>query len=206
VTETSPFEEGDALKEQSGGEAIAESAVAAVEARGEKVANPRQLRKTFGQFATGVTVVTYEFEGEYFGATVNSFTSVSVDPPLLLVSFMRTSRAAQRLMTRPFTINVLSGEQKATALQFAGHPQANHRIEWEVHRGSPRIVGSLAHFSCDPWREYDGGDHVLVLGEVVDFGYAEEKNSLVFYRGEWHSVAALPPRVWLEWDSQGAPA
>jgi flavin reductase (DIM6/NTAB) family NADH-FMN oxidoreductase RutF len=178
----------------------------AAESLAEKFADPGQLRRTFGQFATGVTVVTYEYEGDYYGATVNSFTSVSIDPPLLLVSFRRTSQAAQRLMTRPFTINVLSGGQKATALQFAGTPQENHRVEWELRHGSPQIVGSLAHFSCKPWREYDGGDHVLVLGEVIDFGYAEEKNSLVFYRGQWHSVATIPPQVWLEWDSHGTSA
>ncbi|MFB9070255.1 flavin reductase family protein [Citricoccus parietis] len=149
-----------------------------------------------------MTVVTYEFEGEYYGATVNSFTSVSIDPPLLLVSFMRTAKAAERLMTRPFTINVLAGDQKTTALQFAGKPQAGHEIPWNFSHGSPRIKDSLAHFSCEPWREYDGGDHVLVLGKVVDFGYAQDKVSLVFYRGQWHRVADTPPPLWLEWVNQ----
>ncbi|MGC5614797.1 flavin reductase family protein [Georgenia sp. Z1491] len=197
------FEKGDDLREGAPGEAIATKALASVERRGEKFDDPRALRHTFGQFATGVTVVTYEVDGEYFGATVNSFTSVSIDPPLLLVSFTRKSQAAQRLMDQPFTINVLAGDQKSTALQFAGSPQEGHEIEWDFQFGSPRIAGSLAHFSCTPWREYDGGDHVLFLGEVVDFGHSENKDSLVFYRGQWHNVAHLPPQVWLEWDLHG---
>lgn len=193
------FERGDTLDETTSGEAIATRAIASTEAQAGPTIDARALRHTFGQFATGVTVVTYEYESAYYGATVNSFTSVSIDPPLLLVSFMRTAKAAERLMTRPFTINVLAGDQKTTALQFAGKPQDGHTIPWEFAHGSPRIGNSLAHFSCEPWREYDGGDHVLVLGKVVDFGYAQDKASLVFYRGQWHRVSDTPPAVWLEW-------
>lgn len=147
-----------------------------------------QLRRTLGNFATGVTVVTYADEDAFRGATVNSFTSVSLEPPLVLVSLMRTAKATQRLQDRSFTINVLHETQLQTALQFAGKPQEDHHIDWVTDDGVPRINGSLAYFTCDPWRMYDGGDHVLVLGKVRAFGQQDDLEPLVFYRGAWGAV------------------
>lgn len=74
-------------------------------------ADIRQLRNTLGNFATGVTVLTYQSGDTFHGVTVNSFTSVSMDPPLVLVSLMRTSRALTYLLERPFTINILGNDQ-----------------------------------------------------------------------------------------------
>lgn len=149
----------------------------------------QQLRRTLGNFATGVTVVTYADGDTFRGATVNSFTSVSLDPPLVLVSLMRTAKAADSLQNRPFAINILNESQLQTALQFAGKPQEDHHISWVTEDGAPRIDGSLAYFTCDPWRMYDGGDHVLVLGQVRSFGQQDEQDPLLFYRGSWGSLA-----------------
>ncbi len=151
--------------------------------------DPRQLRNTLGNFATGVTVVTYESGDAYRGVTVNSFTSVSMDPPLVLVSLMRTSRALNYLLERPFAVNVLGDAQLATALQFAGKPQDDHRIEWVTDDGAPRINGSLAYFQCTPWAGYDGGDHVLLIGRVLGYGQQDETEPLLFYRGNWGAMA-----------------
>lgn len=154
----------------------------------------RLLRNTLGNFATGVTVVTYEAKGVYHGVTVNSFTSVSMDPPLVLVSLMRSSRALPYLMERPFAINILSNDQLATALKFAGKPDQGE-IEWVTDELAPRINDSIAFFQCQPWAGHDGGDHVLVLGEVDSFGQRDDIKPLLFYRGQWGELAADEARA-----------
>lgn len=147
----------------------------------------RALRNVLGNFATGVTVVTFEAGDTFRGVTVNSFTSVSLDPPLVLVSLMRTSRSLAYLQDRPFTINILSESQLRTALEFAGKPQG-HAIEWVTDGSAPRINGSLAYFVCDPWAGYDGGDHILLLGRVLEFGQQDDIDPLLFYRGGWGAL------------------
>ena len=153
--------------------------------------DPRQLRNTLGNFATGVVVVTYESEGSYFGMTVNSFTSVSMDPPLVLISPMRKSKALTYLLERPFAVNILGEDQLQDALQFAGKPQDDHVIEWVTDEDAPRLNNSLAYFQCTPWAGYDGGDHVLILGHVNRYGVSESEKPLVFYRGQWMELAEI---------------
>lgn len=157
-----------------------------------RLGDPRQLRNTLGNFATGVVAVTYESGGSYYGVTVNSFTSVSLNPPLVLVSLQRTSRALTYLLERPFAVNVLGDDQLDTALEFAGKPRDAGRIQWVDNDNAPRVNGSLAYFQCTPWAGYDGGDHVLVLGRVVGYGQRHDARPLLFYRGEWESLASVP--------------
>lgn len=149
------------------------------------------LRSCLGHFASGVTVVTANREVggcvEPHGATVNSFTSVSLDPPLVLVSLDRRTTLCRLLEERAFVINMLTAKQRELALHFAGHPQQDLTIEWEMGSCGPRVAGSLAHISCMPWRRYDGGDHVLFLGEVQDFEFYGG-DPLVFFRGEFQQV------------------
>ncbi|MDT7675907.1 MAG: hypothetical protein QOD82_3809, partial [Pseudonocardiales bacterium] len=132
--------------------------------------DPRELRSCLGHFATGVTVITCDGDGSPHGATVNAFSAISLDPPLVLVSLDRKSRACKYLDGKPFTVNVLTEPQDDVALHFAGRPMSSGP-EWaptEAGR-APRLRGSLAWISCDPWRSYDGGDHVLYLGQVREF-------------------------------------
>lgn len=152
------------------------------------LADPRQLRNTLGNFATGVVVLTYQADDSYYGVTVNSFTSVSLDPPLVLISMQRTSRALTYLLERPFAVNVLGDNQLDTALHFAGKPQSQP-IEWVGDDMAPRINGSLAYFQCTPWAGYDGGDHALVLGRVMSYGQQDDTRPLLFYRGQWSALA-----------------
>jgi flavin reductase (DIM6/NTAB) family NADH-FMN oxidoreductase RutF len=151
----------------------------------------RELRNCFGKFATGVTVVTWKTDqGDRSGITVNSYTSVSLDPPLVLVSIDRKAKACQALKKRPFVINILSDQQESIAWQFAGRPQQDLNIEWEDGEIGPKIKGALAHIECLPWTEYDGGDHVLYLGEVKDF-YYRESEGLVFFQGKFLTTKHL---------------
>ncbi|WP_446666033.1 flavin reductase family protein [Flexivirga sp. B27] len=153
-----------------------------------QLTDPRSLRDALGKFATGVVVLTYEAGGVYYGVTVNSFTSVSMEPPLVLISMQRSSRALSYLLERPFAVNVMGNEQLLTALQFAGKPQT-HQIEWVCDENAPWLNGSLAYFQCTPWAAYDGGDHVLVLGKVSSFGQETTTKPLLFYQGAWRGLA-----------------
>lgn len=148
--------------------------------------DPRELRNCFGSFATGVTVVTWnDDEGNKRGITVNSFTSVSLDPPLVLISIDKKTKAYNDLQERPFVINILSSEQEDIALQFAGRPQENLVIDWQEDTDiGPRLDHTIGTIECTPWKQYDGGDHVLFVGEVKDFAY-QQKDSLLFFRGKF---------------------
>ncbi|MHA6757929.1 flavin reductase family protein [Streptacidiphilus sp. PAMC 29251] len=147
--------------------------------------NPEQraLRDCLGQFASGVTVVTTTDADAVHGATVSSFTSVSLDPPLVLVALDRRSRSCTRLYGAPFGVSVLSTRQRDLALLFAGRAaDAAPDVRWEGDAAAPRLVGAVAHFSCTPWASYDGGDHVLHVGQVVRFD-APGGEPLVFHSG-----------------------
>jgi len=127
------------------------------------------FRGSLGRFATGVAIVTFDGVTKRHGITVNSFTAVSMEPPLVLVSIARTAKAHDELAGRPFTVNILGAEQRQLALHFAGRPGPEPR--WVEGGTAPRLSSVLAYFECKPWAEYDGGDHTLYLGEVVDFNY-----------------------------------
>jgi len=151
---------------------------------------PRHLRSCLSRFVTGVAVVSYVADGKPRGVTVNSFTSVSMDPPLILVSLARTAKAAGHLSEVPFTINVLKASQLDIAMQFAGRPREGLRVTWQASDGdlAPVLDGALATFRCRPWQAYDGGDHVLQLGQVAEADVSSEEEPLLFDRGRFAMV------------------
>lgn len=164
--------------------------------------DPRELRTCLGHFATGVTVVTcHTADGTAHGATVNAFTAVSLDPPLVLVSVNRASKVSGLLAGAPFTVNVLQHHQSDLALHFAGRPSLED-VPWsgDAVGASPRLSDCLAWVSCTPWRRYDGGDHVLYLGEVQAFEVTRGR-PLLFHSGRFHRLGldADP----LPWDGSG---
>jgi flavin reductase (DIM6/NTAB) family NADH-FMN oxidoreductase RutF len=149
-----------------------------------------EFRRALGHFATGVTVVTYVPDGieEFRGTTVNSFTSVSLDPPLVLVSLGRQTRAAAAL--RPgsaFAVNVLHHGQRDLAMHFAGRPEPGTRVDWEVRCGVPHLAGCGAYFRCAAQDVHPAGDHVLVVGRVEEF-QAHGHPPLLFYRGAFEDL------------------
>lgn len=152
----------------------------------EVMTDVRELRNCFGRFATGVTVVTCEHEKGKHGFTVNSFTSVSLQPPLVLVSVDRRTKALPYLQNNAFTINILRASQQDTAMHFAGRPLDVPPFEWD----DTRIKGSLAYIECEPWAEYDGGDHVLFVGKVKRFEY-EEGAPLGYFGGKFATIEHL---------------
>ncbi|WP_188206750.1 flavin reductase family protein [Alkalibacillus aidingensis] len=151
--------------------------------------DPQDFRNCMGRFATGVTVVTCETSEGTHGFTVNSFTSVSLDPPLVLVSVDRNTRAFEKMRDNHFIVNILKEDQQDVAMHFAGRPKDELPFEWVRSQYGQRIKGSLAFIECSPWAEYDGGDHVLFLGKVHDFDY-EDGDPLVFYGGKFSRITA----------------
>ncbi len=151
---------------------------------------PRFLRTCLSRFVTGVAVVSYLSDGQPRGLTVNSFTSVSMDPPLILVSLARSAKACDQLNDTPFVINVLRASQIDVAMQFAGRPKPGAPIRWITDGPDqpPLLAGALATFRCIPWRAYDGGDHVLQVGEVVAAEVGGEEEPLLFDRGRFAMV------------------
>jgi flavin reductase (DIM6/NTAB) family NADH-FMN oxidoreductase RutF len=156
----------------------------------------RELRTVFGRFATGVTVVTCVTDGGLpHGATVNAFTAVSLDPALCQVTLTRQSKACGYLENSPFAVNVLSAAQLDAAWHFAGRPQEPEPT-WADGPTAPVLVGNAATISCRPWRTYDGGDHLIVIGEVVDLQVADGE-PLLFFGGRFRELAA--PETGVHW-------
>ncbi|MEI3611174.1 flavin reductase family protein [Pseudogracilibacillus sp. SO30301A] len=147
----------------------------------------KEFRNCMGHFATGITIVTSETEAGTHGFTANSFTSISLDPMLVLVSVDRKTKALNILKDNNFIVNILKQNQQDIAMHFAGHKQDTEPFEWEEGLLGNRIKDSLAYIECVPWRTYDGGDHVLFLGEVKSFEYSGGK-PLAYYRGEFSEV------------------
>jgi flavin reductase (DIM6/NTAB) family NADH-FMN oxidoreductase RutF len=109
-----------------------------------------------------------------------------MSPPLVLVSVARAARSHDSLRGRPFCVNVLGAEQEPLARIFAGSgPGA---VVWNEGPIAPRLAGVLAHLACLPWRDYDGGDHTLFLGEVSDFDY-RDGDALGYHSSRFTSTA-----------------
>ncbi len=153
----------------------------------------RRLRSAFGRFASGVTVVTMrDSNGDPTGITVNSFSSLSLDPPLLLFSVGCEQISCKWLKSgNHFTVNVLAREHESLAWQFA-RPREDKfdGVSWRTGlNGAPIIEGALAHFECVKWNIVEGGDHLIVIGEISDFD-ARDGEALVFFRGAMGNFAS----------------
>ena len=159
----------------------------------------RTLRDALGCFATGVTVVTcVDAEDRPFGLTVNSFTSVSLDPPLLLVCIGKTASSFPAFNAAgSFAVNVLHEHQKDVANVFASKAASKFEAVGHdaVHTGAPVLSGSLTWFDCTVHGRVDAGDHMILLGRVRAFGTSPAA-PLGFCRGRYASVEDPMPPGW----------
>jgi flavin reductase len=153
------------------------------------------FRGVMGRFATGVTVMTATADGVPHGMTANAVSSVSLDPRLVLVCVERSTVMAGRVQRAgAFALSVLSDEQAGLSDRFADgdRPDGDEQfagVEVTVATtGSPILAGALAWLDCRVWATYDGGDHVIVVGEVVDLAEVSDDAPLLFYRGGYHSL------------------
>tara|TARA_R110002020_G_scaffold184947_2_gene382342 strand:- start:56101 stop:56607 length:507 start_codon:yes stop_codon:yes gene_type:complete len=153
----------------------------------QKTFDPGTLRNCFGKFATGVTVVSLQLDGKPHGLTVNSFTSVSLDPPLVLVCVDKRSKAVEALKAFPFAINVLSAEQEDMAWHFSGKPRIRD-IGWQYDAtGVPFLQDTVARILCQPWSIIDAGDHQVVVGQVYGV-HSIEIGALAFFAGQFSKI------------------
>lgn len=158
----------------------------------------RRFRDVLGRFATGVAVVTTTGEQGPVGLTVQSFASVSLDPQLVLFSIARTARSwpvIERVGT--FCVNLLAGDQEQLAITMASRGVDKFAgVEWSPteRTGSPRIHGCLGFVDCRTEAVYDAGDHVLVLGRVLDLEHSDDDSALLFYRGQYGVAEPEPPQ------------
>ncbi len=159
--------------------------------------DPKMLRRVFGAFPTGVTVVTVG-GGTPHGMTANSFTSVSLDPPLVLICVDRGAVMHEALTTTGcFGVSVLGAHQEKVARHFAdrwrpsGQAQFDD-IDWVPGRvtGTPLIAGSVARFECELWRSYEGGDHTIFIGRVLSLGRSGYQDALMFFHGQLRPIDA----------------
>ncbi|MCV6591526.1 MAG: flavin reductase family protein [Silicimonas sp.] len=141
-------------------------------------------RAALGRFATGVTVVTCQSAQGPLGMTVNSFASVSLDPPLVLWSPAKSSsRHNAFVMAERFVVHILGKEQQDTCNQFAKDGLNFHGLEMTTcEGGAPLILGCLAHFECSRYAVHDGGDHTIIVGRV-EAAAAKDGKPLVFAGG-----------------------
>ena len=171
---------------------VAEEAVAAAEAPDPRL-DPARLRRAFGMFATGVTIITacHPVRG-FLGITANSFNSVSLDPPLVLFSLSRASFSlGPFLETTCFVVNVLRDGQRALSHRFAR--AGDDKWSGVSHRpstcGAPVLEGTIAAFECLHHAQYDGGDHLIILGRVVHLEVDPDGEPLLYFHSRYRGIA-----------------
>jgi flavin reductase (DIM6/NTAB) family NADH-FMN oxidoreductase RutF len=157
--------------------------------------NPAEFRKAMGCFATGVTIVTVDLDGEVHGMTANAFASVSLDPLLILVCVDRGARTHAHLHARKrFGINILSEHQRIISEYYA-RPLCSHQHAEEeagarfdrTAQGTPMLHGALAYLECKLQSAQEAGDHTIFIAEVEDV-VVRQGEPLLFFRGKYRSI------------------
>jgi flavin reductase (DIM6/NTAB) family NADH-FMN oxidoreductase RutF len=158
--------------------------------------DPKSYRNALGRFVTGVTVVTTQTPDGVHGMTANAFSSVSLEPPLVLVAVSKAARThAYFSQTRRFGVSVLSAEQEPFAWHFAGRPREDLQAAFIWKEQVPLLQDALAHLVCSVETTYPGGDHTLFLGRVEAVWY-RDGSPLAVYRGRFFGLLPLPAGEW----------
>ena len=155
----------------------------------------RQFRNAMGKFATGVTVIATEVEGEgVHGMTANAFMSVSLDPKLVVISIGEKAKILHKIKeSNMFTVNILAADQQEVSMIFAGQLK-DREVEFVRLDGKPVIPGSVVQIACEVSAVHIEGDHTLFIGKVTDINL-EDSEPLVFYSGRYRSLAEEQPAV-----------
>jgi flavin reductase (DIM6/NTAB) family NADH-FMN oxidoreductase RutF len=157
--------------------------------------NPAAFRRAMGAFATGVTIITVDLEGEVHGMTANAFASVSLDPMLVLVCVDHSTRTHAHLHAKKrFGVNVLCEDQRAISEYYARPERSHENAEAEAgarfdrtRHGTPILHGSLAYLECRLHSAQDAGDHTIFIAEVEDV-VVQDGDPLLFFRGKYRRV------------------
>jgi len=159
----------------------------------EAVAKARLFRDVLGRFASGVTVVTTTSNGEPVGMTCQSFSSVSLDPPLVLFIPAKSSRSWPLIQrSGKFCVNFLAADQAELSNTMASRGADKFgEVKWtpSAQTGSPILEGSLAHVDCTIQTVHEAGDHYVVIGRVVDLNTDElDADPLLFFQGKYRTT------------------
>jgi flavin reductase (DIM6/NTAB) family NADH-FMN oxidoreductase RutF len=158
--------------------------------------NPKEFRKAVGSFATGVTIITVDLDGEVHGMTANAFASVSLHPLLVLVCVDHSANTHAHLHAKKrFGINILAENQRGISEYYArptrdhehAEQEAGARFDRTAH-GTPVLHDALTYLECRLEQEYDAGDHTIFIAEVEDLVVREGK-PLLFFRGQYREIA-----------------
>lgn len=169
--------------------------MSAVSANLQRAVDPRAFRLALGCFPTGVAIVTTrDATGAPVGLTISSLNSVSLDPPLILWSLQRSSPSLPAFLDADhFGVSVLASDQGAISNRFASRiPDKFEGVRICTSAGDiPLIDGAAAHFVCRTWKHHDGGDHLIILGEVGYFAHWL-RAPLVFSCGRYEALVPRP--------------
>lgn len=167
--------------------------------------NRTEFRRAMAQFATGVTIVTTVLENKFYGLTVNAFCSVSLDPPLVLVSIDKMAQTYPVLsQSHIFGVNILTLQQQYLSERFARKDtgEGKNFADIKLHTaetGIPLFDDALAHLECRVVAEYEGGDHTLFLGQVLNLHWNDGAGTdgwplqpLLYFRSRYGSTNAQP--------------
>lgn len=152
-----------------------------------------EFRSALRRWATGVTIVTAQHTDTRHGMTVSSFTSISLEPPLVLVSLEQKAKTTQLIhASGSFGVTILGDEQQWISDRFAGRiPEINNRFEglevFSLVTGAPLLVTGLANFDCRVVSAWDAGTHTIFLGEVVDLRIGNNSKPLIYFNRDYHA-------------------
>ena len=153
--------------------------------------DPQELRRVMGHFATGVTIITTRDKGgTHFGLTANAFLSLSLNPPLVLISVDKSAQCYSCFdESRVFTVNFLSEDQEEISRRFATKGVEKFAgLEWrEGNNGAASLEGVMAHIECKIVETHDGGDHTIIIGEIVS-ATASGERPLLFFKGKYQRL------------------
>jgi 3-hydroxy-9,10-secoandrosta-1,3,5(10)-triene-9,17-dione monooxygenase reductase component len=172
---------------------LREPAAPALGVEAEVEESSRKFRDVLGRFCTGVTVVTSMSEGAPVGMTCQSFSSVSLDPPLVLFCPAKSSRAWPRMQRAGyFCVNLLSHDQLELSNGFAAKGADKFAgVSWRPSAtGAPLLDGVLGWVDCTVYAVHEAGDHYVVIGRVMDLGVEDAPHPLLFYRGRYARTEA----------------
>lgn len=155
---------------------------------------PLSFREALGHYASGITVITSQLDGEPIGFTCQSFYSVSTSPPLVSFSVMASSASYPKIrQAGRFVVNILSDEQAGISNQFARKGTDKwHAVEWQQSPlGNPIIAGSLHWLDCEIHAEHAAGDHLIVIGEVkaLSLQATPVTQPLLYFKGQYCNIA-----------------
>ncbi|WP_144549149.1 flavin reductase family protein [Bacillus sp. X1(2014)] len=153
----------------------------------------RLFRTAMGKFATGVTVIATDVEGDVHGMTANAFMSVSLSPKLVVISIGEKAKILEKIkLSQAFSVNILAADQQELSMIFAGQVKEPREVSFDRLDGKPVLAGAVAQIACEVFAEHVEGDHTLFIGKVTDIKL-EDAEPLLFYSGRYRTLLEDTP-------------